>query len=169
VFDDDDHEDGERLDDDHAGEIVAKVLGEAVAKKYPHKPAPEVVADLVATTPGNEAKWFAAAKDAGLFHEALALAGQSPCDPKTLTRAARDFADRQPTFAIGAGLLALHWLVKGYGYDITSADVWAAYSATMNAAENAGTTAETQARLQQLLAAERPGGLVATVLGALKV
>ena len=80
------------------------------------------------TTPGKEAKWFAAAKEAGLYDEAIELARLSPCDPKTLTRAACDFAERQPAFALDAGLLALHWLVEGYGYEISSTDVWAAYS-----------------------------------------
>jgi Zn-finger nucleic acid-binding protein len=79
----------------------------AVAKKYPHKKPGEILADLVNSTPGEEGKWFAAAKDAGLYDEALALASRSPCDPKTLTRAARDFAQRQPAFATQAGYLAL--------------------------------------------------------------
>jgi hypothetical protein len=39
-----------------------------------------------------------------------------------------------PYIAVGAGLLAHHWLVEGYGYDITSADVRAACSSTMKAA-----------------------------------
>lgn len=30
----------------------------AVARKYPHKPAAEILADLVKTTPGEEGKWF---------------------------------------------------------------------------------------------------------------
>jgi len=55
----------------------------AVAKKYPHKDAHELLADLAATTPGEEAKWFAAAKEAGLYDEALALADAGPCDPRT--------------------------------------------------------------------------------------
>jgi hypothetical protein len=88
----------------------------AVAKKYPRKSAAEILADLVKSTPGDEGKWFAAAKEAGLFDEALALAGRTPCDPRTLTRAARDYAEKQSAFAVGAGLLALHWLVEGYGY-----------------------------------------------------
>jgi len=33
-----------------------------VAKRYPHKQASEVLNDLVATTPGSEGKWFAAAR-----------------------------------------------------------------------------------------------------------
>jgi hypothetical protein len=47
----------------------------------------------------------------------LALASRAPCDTKTLARAARDFGEKEPAFAIGAGLLALHWLVQGYGYE----------------------------------------------------
>lgn len=79
----------------------------AVARKYPDKRAAEILAGLVMTTPGDEGKWFAAAKEAGLYDEALALAGRSPCDPKTLARAARDLAADESGFAVGAGLLAL--------------------------------------------------------------
>jgi hypothetical protein len=96
----------------------------------------------VKTTPGDEGKWFAAAKEAGLYDEALALASRTPCDPRTLARAARDLAEARPAFAVGAGLLALHWLVLGYGYEITGADVWAAYSSTMKAAETNGNADE---------------------------
>jgi hypothetical protein len=136
----------------------------AVAKKYPHKQPSEILADLVTTTPGDEGKWFAAAKDAGLYEEALALARKTPCDPKTLTRAARDLTDERPDFAVQAGLIALDWLVQGYGYEITGADVWAAYDSTVKAAEKNGGVAEVHARIQQLVAA-RPGGFVAQILG----
>ena len=136
----------------------------AVVKKYPHKPPGEILTDLVRTTPGDEGKWFAAAKDAGLYEEAIALASRSPCDPKTLTRAARDLADTQPDFAVRVGLLALHWLTHGYGYDITSADVRAAYSSTMHAAERQGSVAETRERVKQLVANDTPGGFLASVL-----
>jgi hypothetical protein len=137
----------------------------AVSDKYPQKAPSELLSDLVETTPGQEAKWFAAAKDAGLYEEALDLASRSPCDPKTLTRAARDFAEDQPVFALGAGLLALRWLVEGYGFDITGSDVWAAYSSVMKAAGNLGTEIETRQELSKLVAAERPGGFVAEILG----
>lgn len=138
----------------------------AVSKKYPHKAAGEILADLVKTTPGEEGKWFAAAKDAGLFDEALALASRTPCDPKTLTRAARDYAEKQPSFAVGAGLLALHWLVQGYGYEITSADVGEAYRSTLAAAERHGSGAEVKERVRKLVAAEGAGErFVTRVLG----
>jgi hypothetical protein len=123
----------------------------AIAKKYPHKPAATILADLVRLTPGDEGKWFAAAKEAKLFDEAIALAKQTPCDPRTLTRAARDFAEKKPAFATEAGMTALHWLIHGHGYEITSADVWAACSNTLKAARNAGGGDEVRARIQALV------------------
>ena len=138
----------------------------AVERKYPHKRAPEILADLVATTPGEEGKWFAAAKDAGLYDEALALARRTPCDPKTLARAARDHAETEPAFALEAGLLALHWIVQGYGFEITGADVWAAYAHTMKAAERQGSVEATRERIRAQVAEDAAGAqLVARILG----
>jgi hypothetical protein len=138
----------------------------AVSKKYPHKAAGEVLADLIRTTPGDEGKWFAAAKDAGLYDEALAVASRTPCDPKTLARAARDHTEKQPGFAVGAGLLALYWLVQGYGYEVTSLDVWDAYRATLAAAERHGSAAAVKERVRKLVAAEGAGErFVTKVLG----
>jgi hypothetical protein len=139
----------------------------AVAEKYPHRSAVDVLSDLIGTTPGEEGKWFAAAKDAGLYDVALAVASRTPCDPKTLTRAARDFAVREPAFAVGAGLLALRWLAEGYGYEVTTADVRAAYDCTMTAAKHDGSQAETRTRIEQLVAGSTSGqDLVARALGA---
>ena len=129
----------------------------ALARKYPHKGSEELLRDLVATTPGDEGKWFATAKELRLFDDAIQLANRAPSDPKTLTRAARDFADRNPVFAVQAGLAALRWLVEGCGYEITSADVWAAYAHTMKAAEKAGRTAEVRDRIRMLVASETYG------------
>lgn len=57
----------------------------------------------MATTPGDEGKWFATAKEAGLLDEAIWLANQAPCDPKTLTRAARDFGAVHSELTVEAG------------------------------------------------------------------
>jgi hypothetical protein len=137
----------------------------AVAKKYPHKGAAELLADLVASTPGSAAKWFAAAKDAGLYDEALALASSGPCDPKTLGRAARDYLEAHPAFALGAGLLALRWLAEGYGYEISSLDVWNAYFNTVKAAEKTDRVAETRDRVVEIVVGEGAGGFLKAVLG----
>lgn len=128
-----------------------------VVAKYPNQKPGDILVELAATTPGSEGKWFAAAKDAGLYTEALTLAGQSPCDPRTLTRAARDFIDAEPRFSFEAGLLALHWLVEGYGYEITGADVRAAYGATIAAAQRLGIVADAGDRTRELLRRDSPG------------
>jgi hypothetical protein len=137
-----------------------------VAKKYPHKSAAEILDDLVAEAPGEEGKWFAAAKDAGLFDAAIGLANRTPCSPQTLTRAARDFEVKNPTFALEAGIAALRWLAEGYGYEVTGVDVLNAYTHTMNAAENAGCAAQTRQRIHDLVARESFGErFVTKVLG----
>jgi hypothetical protein len=129
----------------------------AVTKKYPNRNQAAILKDLVAFTPGEEGKWFAAAKDAGFFDEAIALANRSPCSPQTLTRAARDFAVKNPGFATEAGMAALRWLVEGHGYEVTGLDVSEAYSFTMKAAGNAGIAAETRERIRTLVAGETFG------------
>jgi hypothetical protein len=90
---------------------------------------------------------------------------ESPCDPKTLARAARDFADKEPVFAQGAGFAALYWLTLGHGYEITSIDVWGAYHSTLKAAEHLGNSSDTKTRIRQLVAQEAGGGFVRQVLG----
>ena len=124
----------------------------AIAKKYPTQVPAKILDDLVASTPGQEGKWFAAAKDAGLYDEAIALAQRTPCDPRTLTRAARDFAATQPRFAVEAGLAALRWITAGYGYEITGVDVLAACASTLAAARNGGWIDEIEGRIRALIA-----------------
>lgn len=136
----------------------------AVAKKYPNKPASRILADLMKTTPDDEGKWFAAAKEAGLYDAALELASRTPCDPKTLTRAARDLSSKKPAFAARAGYLALYWLTNGYGYEVTGADVWAAYDSALKAATNEGSADAMRAQIKKLVS-EHPGGFAAQILG----
>ena len=92
-----------------------------------------------------------------MFDEAIVLANRTPCSPQTLTRAARDFQEKKPQFAVAAGLAALRWLIEGYGYDISSVDVINAYSHTMSAADNAGCVEQTQNHLRELLTSDLPG------------
>lgn len=126
----------------------------SISKKYPKKKPSEVLNDLVAGTPGDEGKWFAAANSVGLYAEAIELANRSPCDPKTLTRAARDMVETEPRFAVECGIAALRWLVEGYGCEITNLDVRAAYEYTMKAAAIAGSKSETFERIRDLVAGE---------------
>ncbi len=69
----------------------------------------------------------------------------------------RDFADERPEFAVEAGLATLRWLVEGYGYEVTGADVWAAYANTMKAAQKAGRVGEVRDRIRTLVASETYG------------
>ena len=138
----------------------------AIAKKYPHKQPEEILRDLVASTPGAEGKWFAAAKDAGLFDVAIELGTRSPTDPRTLTRAARDYAEKQPAFALAAGLAALRWISLGHGYEITGADVLDAYSAVTQAVPNAGVPAQlVNEQIRDMITSTQPGNsLMKTIL-----
>ncbi|CAN5123333.1 hypothetical protein BH11CYA1_BH11CYA1_16280 [soil metagenome] len=121
----------------------------AIAKKYPQKPAKEILNDLIDTTPGAEGKWFATAKELGFLELALQLARKSPCDPRTLSRASRDFLDSDPAFAMCAGLSALQWIILGQGFEITGSDIWDAFTNTMNAAEKVGEAEQIRALLKE--------------------
>jgi len=121
----------------------------SLIRKYPNKPAVDILRDLVSSQPGSEGKWFAAAKDVGLFDVAIDLVNKSPTDPRTLIRASRDFGEKQARFAVSAGLAALQWIARGYGYQITAGDVLEAYSCILKAASSAGIT-EAQIKTQIL-------------------
>src|SRR5207247_7147925 len=114
--------------------------------KYPQVEPKAILADLVDGTSGDEGKWFVAAKSGGLLAEAAELARTSPCDPKTLTRAARDFAASEPEFARLVGLAALQWLLCGYGYELTAQGVVDALNHTLEAARHNGHEADSVRR-----------------------
>ncbi|GGE65521.1 hypothetical protein [Massilia psychrophila] len=131
----------------------------AIVKKYPGRPRETILRDLVASQPGQEGKWFAAAKDAGFFELAIELANSSPSDPRTLIRAARDFALERPEFALAAGMTGLRGIANGWGYDITGVDVLDAYAAVMAAASAGGVDkARVKSRVRELIAASGTGG-----------
>jgi tetratricopeptide (TPR) repeat protein len=143
---------------------------QTLAKKYPSRDKATVLADLVASTPGEEGRWFATAKAIGFFDQALELARRSRCDPKTLNRAARDHQEKDPRFALGASLLALKWLAEGYGYEVSTLDAYEALGYVLKTGATLGLQAETRARI---LAITAPGAhcdpairaIVARVLG----
>ena len=54
----------------------------------------------------------------------------------------------------------------GYGYEITSTDVWAAYTNTIKAASNAPAADEIRSRIRALIdSANARGGFVARIIG----
>jgi hypothetical protein len=128
---------------------------QALTSKYPQIGPKVILGDLVDRNPDDEGKWFVAAKSAGLLAEAAELARTSPCDPRALTRAARDFAASKPDFARSVGLAALQWLLRGYGYELTAQDAVDALRHTLEAARHNGTEADT-VRMIQLLVDQHP-------------
>jgi hypothetical protein len=128
----------------------------AIAKKYPQLGTERLMRDLIASTPGNEGKWFATAKSLKRFDLASELVWVSPCDPKTLARAARDHLEDRPAFAMQAAMGALHWIAAGYGYEITVADAIEARRLAANAAERTGHIGDFEQWLEQLLASKQP-------------
>ncbi len=123
----------------------------AICRKYPHKQPEDVLNDLVASTPGEEGKWFAAAKDAKLYDLALKLAQRSPVDHRTLMRSAQDFVTMEPQFALNCGLLALYWICAERAYDATVGEVRRAYDLILQAADTAHGTASALERIRQML------------------
>jgi hypothetical protein len=122
----------------------------SVAKRYPMKDKLQILSDLIAATPGEEGKWFATAKELGFYDLALKLANRSPCDPKTLTRAARDYLDSEPTLALGSAIAALRWMSEGWGYEVSSVDVVEAYDRAMDAAAKLNMIDDVNERIRQL-------------------
>lgn len=123
----------------------------AIMKKYPELEPAEILKDLVSSTPGEHGKWFAAARSVGLLEEALHLARTSPCEPKTLIRAVGDLTAENSAIALEIGIAALHWLSRGYGYEITSLDIFDAVGKILEAAEQAGVFNETDMRIRQMI------------------
>ena len=124
---------------------------QALTSKYPQIGPKLILGDLVDRNPDDKGKWFVAAKSVGLLAEAVELAMTSPCDPRALTRAARDFAASKPDFARSVGLAALQWLLRGYGYELTAQDAVDALRHTLEAARHNGTEADTVRRIQLLV------------------
>jgi hypothetical protein len=127
-----------------------------LTKKYPELAKDKLLDYLVASTPGEPGKWFATAKTLKLFDQATRLAWASPCDPKTLNRAARDHLKTQPAFALQCALAALHWMSMGHGYELTGLDVQEAYRMAIEAATVTEQNEQAHATIDQVLAPDRP-------------
>lgn len=128
----------------------------AVAKKYPELAKDKLLNHLIASTPGETGKWFATAKTLKLFEQATRLAWASPCDPKTLNRAARDHLKTQPDFAMQCALASLHWMSMGHGYELTGMDVLEAHRFAIEAAAETQQTQQAKTSIEQVLASDRP-------------
>jgi len=128
----------------------------ALAKKYPELAKDKLLDHLIASTPGEPSKWFATAKTLKLFEQATRLAWASPCDPRTLNRAARDHLKTQPDFAMQCALASLHWMSMVHGYELTGLDVLEAHRFAIEAAAATQQTLQARESIEQVLASDRP-------------
>ncbi len=127
-----------------------------LSKKYPELAKDKLLGHLIASTPAEPGKWFATAKTLKLFDQAIRLAWASPCDPKTLNRAARDHLKTQPDFAMQCALASLHWMSMGHGYELTGLDVLEAHRFAIEAAAATQQTQQAHATIEKMLATDRP-------------
>jgi len=118
-------------------------------KRYPDRDRRQTLLDLIEAR-GQRGKWFAAAKDAGFLDIALLCARDFTVEPATLVRAARDFAPEQPKFAAEIGLLALHRLLDGSGYDPGVSLIQNAFDHFMEAASRIGAQDWARQQAQEL-------------------
>jgi len=128
----------------------------AIVRKYPAEDPKKILLDL-ATSSGEPGRWFAAAKDAGLLDLALEFAELGRTDPRTLSRASRDFLNKDASFSLKVGRLALQRILEGYGYELTVSDVLDAFDRYMAAAQTLGV--ESKARADALAMATQHSGV----------
>jgi hypothetical protein len=138
----------------------------ALVKKYPHKEPRAILDDLIASTPDDAGRWFATAKTLGFLDLAAELAQRSPVDIGTLLRAARDFKESNPRFALQAAVSALHWMAAGRFYELRAADVWDARRFALETAEVSGQSETVQAYLDELTASPATDAFVRQQLEA---
>jgi hypothetical protein len=143
---------------------------EALRRAYPAVAPSELLADLLAASPGQEGRWFATACALRFFALAAEIAERSPCDPRTLLRAGLGRLDADPEFAREVAVAALRWTCGGHGVEIAGDDVYAAFDLARAAAERTGEAPRTRSRIaaacdQPHPAAQWVQGLLAAELG----
>ena len=127
------------------------VTFQRITRKYPEVDRRGVLADL-ADWSGEPGKWFAAAKNDGYLDMALEFAEIGRTEPRTLSRASRDFFNSEPLFAFRVGRLAVERILAGDGYEITALDLLGACDHFLAAASRLGMAAEAKHELGQILA-----------------
>lgn len=129
----------------------------AIVKKYPRQDR-RTILERLAEASGDTGRWFAAAKDAGFLDLALRYAEHGRTDPLTLSRAARDFLERDTEFAFRVGRMAVERLLDGLGYEVTVADMQDAYDHFLRAAARLGVGDRARTDALAMAEASRPKG-----------
>lgn len=138
------------------GQVSYLKTYQAIVKKYPERDPRRMLLDFVARST-SKGKWFAAAKDSGFLDVALKCAESDGAEPATLARAARDFAEEDPVFAMQVALAAIRHALDGRGYEPQTSTIILAYDSLKVAAAKAGKTEEAKSAVEQLL--QRPAAV----------
>lgn len=129
---------------------VGLLTFQRITRKYPEIDRKQVLTDLAGSN-GDPGKWFAAAKSEGELAMALEFARKGRTEPRTLSRAARDFLNSEPLFAFQVGRLAVERILAGYGYEITALDLLMACDNFMAAASRLGMSLEAKRELAEIV------------------
>jgi hypothetical protein len=136
-----------------------------LVKRYPERDPRALLQDLIALH-GRKGKWFAAAKTAGHLDIALECAADHEAAPATLIRAARDFAAKDPAFAVHVALHAIRHLLAGRGYEATPLDIDAAVDHLLAASRRMDRTDWALIELRRLADQDDPADLMSKRLSA---
>jgi hypothetical protein len=107
----------------------------AIRKKYPAISPQRILSDLIDAEPGNERRYFAAARKIGMIELALEIAEKFNVEPKTLTTACKDYLEKDANLALRFGMMALQSYSSGYGYEPEYSDIQKCYDLVSMAAE----------------------------------
>jgi hypothetical protein len=142
-----------------------------LCKRYPTLNKRQILLDCMDQT-GPKGKWFAAAKTAGFLDIALACAKTGDSDPNTLLRATRDYAEKEPEFAVAVGIEAIMIFLTAEFHDpITATDINQAHYLVSSVAHKASVGERLHAELSKRVLKEsnkmKPG-LRNAIMGILR-
>lgn len=123
----------------------------AIRKKYPRISPQRILNDLLEADPGNERRYFAAARKVGMIELAAEIAEKYDVEPKTLTTACKDYFEKDAELSLKFGLMALQRYADGYGYEPEYSDVRKCYDFVLKAANSAGKTDQVNEKVQVMV------------------
>lgn len=123
----------------------------AIRKKYPKISPQRILNDLLEADPGNERRYFAAARKIGMIELAIEIAEKYDVEPKTLTTACKDYLENDPDLSLKFGIMALQRYADGYGYEPEYTDIKKCYDLVQNAADRANKTDEVNEKVQAMV------------------
>ena len=93
----------------------------------------------------------------GFLDLALEFANTGRTDPRTLSRASRDFLKKDPRFCLEVGRLAIQRILEGYGFELTGIDILDAFNHYMAAAQTLGAASQARADALAMATKQQPG------------